>query len=72
MKTVVITVWPDLDRADPNRDWVQNLTEAPVGKRLLDWEITKHGNRKEIWEVTISNHEALLLKLKHPEIKFSN
>jgi hypothetical protein len=47
---------------------MKNLQDAPIEKILLVSEITKFGNIKETWLVTITDHDALILQLKYPNI----
>ena len=70
MKTVIITIWPWLDAADPTRDWFKNLNDNPIEKILLQSEVTKYNNLKETWQVTITDYDACILKLKYPGVEF--
>lgn len=70
MKVTIITIWPDLDAEDPTRVWFNHLSDEPLELILLEKEVTKYGNRKETWRVTITDHDALILRLKFPAIEF--
>lgn len=70
MKKTIITVWPELDAEDPTRDWYRNLSDEPIGRELLVREGTKYGRLRETWMVTITDHDALTMKIKFPAIEF--
>ena len=70
MKKVFVTVWPELDKVDPSRIWLNKLKDEPIAKELLESEVTKYGNLRETWLITISDFDAIMLRFTYPTLEF--
>jgi hypothetical protein len=69
MKVTSILRWPDSDFLYYQREWVYNLSDGILKEERINI-FEKFGRKCEEWNITISDEDACLLRLRFPKIKF--